>query len=335
MKSKFFLSLLAVLTIVTFTSNASAATCPYNTNLACSVDTSPVGNIFGCMTYIDKLYNGNCIKDCATCTSGYTRQANVYRDSSGCTIDYYSCVPDGSFDTECATTEYSRVTDDFTVISNHPTSCRSATSGLRCTSSKECVSDCESCGSGYKLATRKVQASTGCKMTYQECVAELCLRDSDCGISSGWVDDGRIGVQSSTTYTCNNGMCGASISYRCQAGYAGIVTAIKNTCSKCELGYYAAAGAVSCTACSDGSYTNALSGATSCLSCATQTGNEYATSVAPAAGIESCFVPAGTFTVGDETGNKGFVEDCYYEGDDSGIVVKPGNSEIGGIVTPL
>jgi hypothetical protein len=82
---------------------------------------------------------------------------------------------------------------------------------------------------------------------------------------------------------------------------------------------------MSCTACPDGSYTNAASGAISCLSCAEKTGNEYATSVAPAAGIGSCFVPAGTFTVGDETGNKGFVEDCYYEDDDSGTVVNPSN----------
>lgn len=327
MKSKFFLSLLAVLTIATFTSNASAATCNYNSGIACSVNTSPVGGTLGCTSYTDISYNGNCIKNCSACSSGYTRTKQVYIDSSGCTIDYYSCALETSFDTECATTQYTVLPSNASSISKNSANCFIATPTYRCTSSLDCVVDCSSCSGGYELATKTVKASTGCTMTYKDCVeeagptfpAEQCLTDSDCGTASGWVADGRIGVQSNTTYTCTLGSCFASFSYRCQAGYAGLVTATKNTCSKCELGYYAAAGAISCAACPDGSYTNALSGATQCLSCAEKTGNQYATSVAPAAGIGSCFVPAGTFTVGDETGNKGFVEDCYYEDDDSGI----------------
>ncbi|MBO5833644.1 MAG: hypothetical protein J6R22_01675 [Alphaproteobacteria bacterium] len=357
MKSKFFLSLLAVLTIATFTSSASAATCAYNSNLACSVDTSPVGGTLGCTSYTDIYYNGNCIKNCSACSSGYTRTQQVYTDSSGCTISYYSCLLDASTGgQECYTTTYIQLPSDaqHLVASDADSSCMRADTSYRCTSGtpKYCVADCGTCltnldGTTPTVGSVTVTAPSGCTMTYQGCKSfsgELddtivCSSDADCGTASAW-GLALMGKQSRTVPKCSSGSCTTNTEYRCVAGYYGTLSKVglevQLNCTKCSAGYYSSeASAMSCTACPDGSYTNAASGATSCLSCAEKTGNEYATSVAPAAGIGSCFVPAGTFTVGDETGNKGFVEDCYYEDDDSGIVVNPGDTEIGGVVTPI
>lgn len=346
MKSKFFLSLLAVLTIATFTSSASAATCNYTTGIACSVQNSVIvgGGGLGCASSSDIMYNGKCLKNCSACSSGFTRKQQVYTDSSGCTISYYSCLLDASLEgEECATTTYAELPSgaQYLVASDADLSCMHADTSYRCTSGrpKYCVADCSICeasSGALTVGSVTVTAPSGCTMTYQGCKSISgdfddtigCSSDADCGTASAWGFT-LMGKQSRTVPKCSSGSCTTNTEYRCVAGYYGTLRRvgleIKLSCTKCSAGYYSSeAGATSCTACPDGSYTNAASGAISCLSCAEKTGNEYATSVAPAAGIGSCFVPAGTFTVGDETGNKGFVEDCYYE-DDSGTVVNPSN----------
>ena len=354
MKSKFFLSLLAVLTIATFTSSASAVICNYSV-AACSVDSSTLttGSKTGCTTYGQKAFNGECIIDCSACSSGYTKVARTYKDSSGCTIDYYSCLLDASTGgEECATTTYNVLPSgaQHLTASDADASCMRVDTSYRCTSGspKYCVADCVICaqetdGSTPTIGSVTVTAPSGCTMKYQGCRSFsggfegniVCRSDAECGTASDW-GFATSGKQSRTVPKCSSGSCTTSTEYRCVAGYYGKLRKVglefQLDCTKCSAGYYSSeAGAMSCTVCPDGSYTNAVSGATQCLSCAEKTGNQYATSVAPAALIGSCFVPAGTFTVGDETGNKGFVEDCYYEDDDSGTVV-PG---IGEIVRPI
>lgn len=324
MKSKFFLSLLTVLTIATFTSNASAATCNYTVS-ACAVgsDVVTVGSTTGCKTYGQMAFGNQCFLTCSTCSSGYTNVANTYRDSSGCTIVYNTCEESAS--DLCATTTATILKTGYSVISS-AANCASQASTYRCTTAGDCVQDCETCDDGSELIGKKVSASTGCYMTYDGCPIALgaeCTTDSDCYGSSPSIWEfvsGRTDVQSKVSYTCQFNTCAIEALYRCAPGYAGSVTAtltgeLNETCSVCESGYYSVGGASECTACPDGSFTNATTGAISCTSCVTATGNEAATSVAPAITSESCFLPAGTQMSSDETGTEKLIEDCYYESD--------------------
>ena len=324
MKFKFYSWLLTVLTIVAFTSNASAETCNY-TVAACATgsDVVTVGSTTGCKTYGQMAFDGQCFLTCSTCSSGYTIVANTYRDSSGCTILYNTCEESAS--DLCATTTVTSLASGQTVISS-AANCASQASTYRCTIAGECVQDCETCDDGSELTEKKVSASTGCYMTYDGCPIALaedeCTTDSDCyGASfSIWGPvSGYDGVESKVSYTCQFGTCVSTPLYRCAPGYAGTVTAtvtgLNETCSVCESGYYSVGGASECTACPDGSFTNATTGAIRCTSCVTATGNEAATSVAPAITLESCFLPTGTQMSSDETGTKKLIENCYYESD--------------------
>ncbi len=323
MKFKFYSWLLAVLTVVTFTSNASAVICNYSV-AACSVDssTSTTGSNTGCTTYGQKAFNSECIIDCSACSSGYTKVANTYRDSSGCTIDYNTCVKSASV--SCTTTTATALKSGQTVISS-TANCDTEVLTYRCTAAGDCVRDCGSCNIGYELTEKTVLDSNGCSLTYNGCATVLsvgeCVTASDCYGAFGpiWlIIPGYTGVQSRVTYKCQVGTCVGATVYRCAPGYAGLVYetvdgGLSGTCSVCESGYYTTGGASECTACPDGSFTNATTGASSCTSCVTATGNEAATSVAPAITSESCFLPTGTQMSSDETGTKKLIENCYYE----------------------
>lgn len=328
MKFKFYSWLLAVLTIVAFTSNASAETCDY-TVATCAMDSNvvTVGSKTGCQTYGQMAFSDRCVINCATCSSGYTKAAHTYTDSTGCTIDYNTCKEtSGGGSDWCATTSVTSLGSGQTVVSS-TANCTSQASTYRCTTAGKCVRDCVLCNSGYELTEQLVLDSNGCALNYNGCAitsTDECTTDSDCygGLFPLWKSvSGHDGVQSKLSYTCQSGTCVSETLYRCAPGYAGFVFAmpttgaLRGTCSECESGYYSTGGAIECTACPDGSFTNATTGAILCTSCVTATGNEAATSVAPAITSESCFLPTGTQMSSDAIGTKKLLENCYYESD--------------------
>lgn len=328
MKFKFYSWLLAVLTIVAFTSNASAETCDYRVSACTASNSVTVGSTTGCKTYGQMAFSDRCVFTCSACSSGYTKVAHTYTDSSGCTIDYHTCKESsGGVSDLCATTTVTSLASGQTVITSNA-NCASQDSTYICATAGECVRDCLSCNSGYELTGVMALDSNGCSLNYNGCLSNPtqaeCTTASDCygGLNPLWISvSGHDGVQSKVSYTCPSGTCVSETLYRCAPGYAGFVFAmpttgaLRGTCSVCESGYYSTGGASECTACPDGSFTNATTGAIRCTSCVTATGNEAATSVAPAITSESCFLPTGTQMSSDEIGTKKLLENCYYESD--------------------